>query len=194
MKKTIATIALALLMCCSAFAQTAWDYETKTDIEGKTTEYATSGSFVIRCSQSCKVFFTPERYTLVEDGYNVLVKFNDKPAKQYSVTRSEDYTAYFFDNPIAILRAIRDNGGYITIQYKPYEKIAETVKYGVWNLPPTILVRIAETKAKKDALKDATSAFVTHTKICAELSEKTKDVYSSGWSAAYEKSKKEGRQ
>ena len=129
---------------------------------------------------------------MVDDGYDVLVKFNDRPAKQYGVTRSEDYTALFFSSPTSILRAIRDNGGYMTIQYKPYQQIAETVKYCVWNLPPTILMRIAETKAKKDNLKDATSTFIAHTKVCAELSEKMKDSSSNGWSAAYEMSKKEG--
>ncbi len=134
----------------------AWDYKTDTDIEGRITEYVSSGSFVIRCSRSCEVFFTPDKYTLVESDYDVLVKFNDKSVKQYSVSRSEDSTAYFFSNPLSILRAIRDNGGYMTIQYKPYERTPDTVKYGVWNLPPTILARIAkgEAQSKVGAAKE----------------------------------------
>jgi len=194
-KNLIAAIAitLALPFCTSAMAQhSAWSYSTKTDIEGKTTEYATSDSLVIRCSRSCEVFFTPDRYALVDNGYDVLVKFNDKPAKQYSVSRSADSTAYFFSNPTSILRAIRDNGGYMTVQYKPYEKTPDTVKYGVWNLPPTILMRIAETKVQKDALKEAASTFVKHEQTCAELAIKVRDVYSKDWSAAFDMSKKEG--
>ena len=120
----------------------AWDYEVDAKLS-KTIEYASSGAFVIRCSKLCEVFFTPERYTLVDgDSHTVLVKFNDKAIKRYGVFRSDDYTSYFFSDPIAIMRAIRDNGGYVTIEYKPYERIAETVRYGVWNLPPSLLKRL----------------------------------------------------
>lgn len=191
MRQILAIMALAL--AGSALGQSsAWDYRTQTDISGKVTEFATSSSLVVRCSSKCEVFFTPDKYTLVEDQGSVLVKFNDKPAKRYGVSRSEDDTALFFSDPVTILRAIRDNGGYMTIEYKPYEKIPDTVKYEVWYLPPTILMRIAETKAKKDALRPAAIAFAAHAQRCAELSEKLRDVYSHDWSASYEMAKKEG--
>jgi hypothetical protein len=45
----------------------------------------------------------------------VLVRFNDKPVKRYGVSRSEDYTALFFSDPMGVLKAIRDNGGYMTV-------------------------------------------------------------------------------
>jgi len=41
-----------------------------------------------------------------------------------------------------LLRAIRDNGGFVFIEYTPYEKIPDTDKLGIWNLPPTILARL----------------------------------------------------
>jgi len=144
MKTTITTILIWLALCASAAAQnSAWEYSTQTDISGKVTEFATSSSLVIRCSSKCEVLFTPNRYELVEDQGSVLVKFNGKDVKRYNVTRSQDDTALFFSDPVTILRAIRDNGGYMTIQYKPYEKTPDTVQYGVWYLPPTILLRIA---------------------------------------------------
>ena len=127
MKGTLLAIALTLLLIGSAFAQnTAWDYSTKTDITGKVTETAISGA-VVRCSKACEVYFIPDRYTLVEDQNSVLVRFNDKPVKRYGVSRSEDYTALFFSDPMGVLKAIRDNGGYMTVEYKPYQKTPDTV-------------------------------------------------------------------
>jgi hypothetical protein len=165
MKKIILAIALMLILIESAFAQnTAWDYSTKTDITGKVTETVASETLVVRCSKACEVYFTPDRHTLVEDQDSVLVKFNDKPVKRYGVSRSADYTGLFFSDPMGILKAVRDNGGYMTVEYKPYQKIPDTVKYGVWNLPPTILKRIdkwekdlpfAEQRRKRQAAWDA---------------------------------------
>lgn len=68
MKYIIATI-LGFVLCAAAGAQTssAWDYSTQTSISGKTTEFATSWGLTVRCSNSCEVFFTPDRYSLVED-------------------------------------------------------------------------------------------------------------------------------
>jgi hypothetical protein len=143
--KVFLAFALGLVLMKSATARaqsTAWDYNTKADITGKVTETATSRSLVVRCFKACEVYFTPDWHTLVEDQDSVLVKFNDKPVKRYGVSRSADYTELFFSDPMGILRAIRDNGGYMTVEYKPYQKIPDTVKYEVWNLPPTILKRI----------------------------------------------------
>src|SRR4029077_12703997 len=185
MRHIIATI-LGLILCATAVAQTssAWDYSTQTSISGKTTEFATSWGLTIRCSNSCEVFFTPDRHTLVEDQHSVLVKFNDKPAKRFGVSRSEDDTALFFSAPVAILRAIRDNGGYMTVEYKPYQRIPDTVKYGAWNLPPNILKRIEiQGKAQKD-----------HATTCAALSDKLSNEYagSEAWQAVFNKMVKSG--
>jgi hypothetical protein len=184
MKYIIATI-LGLVLCSSAVAESsAWDYSTKTDIAGKTTEFATAWGLTVRCSHSCEVFFTPDRYAIVDDQHSVLVKFNDKPAKRYGVSRSEDSTALFFADPVAILRAIRDNGGYMTVEYKPYQRIPEMVKYGVWNLPPTILKRIEVLgKAQKD-----------HAAACTALSDKLSNEYAGSpeWQAIFDKMVKSG--
>jgi len=143
MRNTLLAIVLALVSL-SVFAQnTAWYYSTNTDISGKVTETAISWNLIVRCSKECEVYFIPDRYTLVDDQQSVLVKFNDKPVKRYGVFRSDDYTALFFSDPMGILKAIRDNGGYMIVEYKPYQKTPDMVKYEVWNLPPTILTRIA---------------------------------------------------
>ena len=143
MKKSAATIVLTLVLTGMAFGQnTAWDYDTKTNIQAQVTETARSNGLIVRCSKACEVYFIPDRYTLVEDRDSVLVKFNDKPVKRYGVSRSDSDTGLFFSDPMGILKAIRDNGGYMSIEYKPYQKIPDTVKYEVWNLPPTILTRV----------------------------------------------------
>ena len=55
----------------------------------------------------------------------------------------------------------------MTVEYKPYEGIPDTVKYGVCNLPPTILKRIeVQGKAQKD-----------HAAACAALSDKLTNEY-----------------
>lgn len=149
--RPILAIAL-MLISMTAFPQnTTWDYSTKTDISGRVTETAISWNLIVRCSKACEVYFIPDRYTLVEDQNTVLVKFNDKPVKRYGVSRSEDYTALFFSDPMSVLEAIRDNSGYMAIEYKPYQKTPDTVKYGVWNLPPTVLARIASWERKQRA-------------------------------------------
>ena len=38
---------------------------------------------------------------------------------------------------MGVLKAIRDNGGYMTVEYAPYQKTPTTVVFDVWNLPPT---------------------------------------------------------
>ena len=185
MKHIIATT-LGLVLCAAAVAQTssAWDYSTKTDISGKTTEFATAWGLTVRCSHSCEVFFTPHRFEIVDDQSSVFVKFNDKPAKRFGVSRSADDTSLFFSDPVAILRAIRDNGGYMTVEYKPYQKIPDTVKYGVWNLPASILKRIeVQSKAQKD-----------HAAACAVLSDKlsNEEAGSEAWEAFFNKMVKSG--
>jgi hypothetical protein len=136
--------------------KSAWNYESNADIEGKVTEITTSASLIIRCKRSCEVYFVPARYELVQEQSSIRVKFNDSPVKAFGVHRSDDYTALFFDAPMAVIKAIRDNGGYMTLEYSPYQKTSKTVKYGVWNLPPTILSRLTniegqqQAKAKRD--------------------------------------------
>lgn len=147
--------------------KSAWEYESKTDIEGKITEIATSGSLIIRCKRTCEVYFVPGRYEIVERQESVRVKFNDSPLKTFGVSRSDDSAALFFTAPMAVIKAIRDNGGYVTIEYRPYQKTPDTVKYGVWNLPPSILNRLTriesgqQAKAKKDAAGNSLSKSIT---------------------------------
>jgi hypothetical protein len=137
--------------------KSAWEYESKTDIEGKITEIATSGSLIIRCKRTCEVYFVPRRYEIVEEQGSVRVKFNGFPLKTFGVSRSDDSRALFFTAPMVVIKAIRDNGGYMTIEYRPYQKTPDTIKYGVWNLPPSILNRLTsiesgqQEKAKEDA-------------------------------------------
>jgi hypothetical protein len=131
--------------------KSAWHYEAKTDIEGKVTETATSSSLIIRCKRSCEVYFIPARYEIVEEQSSVRVKFNNSPLKAFGVSRSDDSTALFFTAPMAVIKAIRDNGGYMTIEYRPYQKTPDTVKYGVWNLPPTILNRLSNVENQQQA-------------------------------------------
>jgi hypothetical protein len=80
--------------------------------------------------------------TIFADQTYIRVKFNSSTPKRFSVSRGEGSDSLFFSQPVDFLRAVRDNGGYVFIEYSPYEKIPETDKLGVWNLPPTILARI----------------------------------------------------
>ena len=132
--------------------KSAWDYQSKTDIEGRVTEIATSGSLIIRCKRICEVYFMPQRYELVEEQSSVRVKFNNSPVKAFGVSRSDDDTGLFFTAPMAVIKAIRDNGGYMTIEYSPYQKTPDTRKYSVWNLPPTILDRLAKSESQHQAV------------------------------------------
>jgi hypothetical protein len=115
----------------------------------------------------------------------VLVRFNDKPVKRYGVSRSEDYTALFFSDPMGVLKAIRDNGGYMTVEYKPYQKTPDTVKYEVWNLPPTILKRIekwekespvAEQRRKREAALSACRAGYAED-VCSQLRDEARSYH-----------------
>jgi hypothetical protein len=124
----------------------AWDYSTKTAIDGKTTEIATAGkyanvSLVVRCSKTCEVYIVNSTEIFAEQG-TVRVKFNKSAVKQFAVSRGDGSDSLFFRDPWSILRAIRDNGGYLTVEYRPYEKTPDTTTFGVWNLPPSILRRI----------------------------------------------------
>ena len=124
----------------------AWDYSAKTSIDGKVTEIATAGeyanvSLVVRCSKTCEVYIA-DSTEIFADQETVRVKFNKSAVKQFAVSRGEGSDSLFFRNPWSILRAIRDNGGYMTVEYRPYEKISETTTFGIWNLPPSILKRI----------------------------------------------------
>jgi len=146
MKSTIAAIAITLALAGSAFAQGAWDYSVKTAIDGKLTETAISESndsatLVIRCKTSCEVYISLDR-TIAADQSSVRVKFNNSHLRTFSVNRGEGSDSLFFRAPISIIKAIRDNGGYMTVEYSPYGKVPTTATFGVWNLPPTILKRI----------------------------------------------------
>ena len=124
----------------------AWDYSTKTAIDGKTTEIAMAGkydnvSLVVRCSKNCEVYLVNSKEIFADQG-TVRVKFNKSAVKQFAVSRGDGSTSLFFREPWSILRAIRDYGGYLTVEYRPYEKSPDTTTLGIWNLPPSILKRI----------------------------------------------------
>jgi hypothetical protein len=148
MKKLSIPLFIFLMLCVpAAFAQSAWNFSTKTSIDGKVTETAISESndaaaLVIRCKTSCEIYISLDR-TIAADQDSVRVKFNDKlPLKTFAVNRGEGSDSLFFRAPISVLKAMRDNGGYMTIEYRPYERTATTATFGIWNIPPTILKRI----------------------------------------------------
>lgn len=147
MRKAIAAITLTFLSVAGAAAQTQnteWQYSTKTAIDGKVTEYAISGysdSLVIRCSNVCEVFMKISD-SIVADQSSVRIKFNNGPLERFAVSLGEGDDSLFFRDPMGILKAIRDNGGYLTVEYAPYQKTPTTVVFHVWNLPPTVLARI----------------------------------------------------
>jgi hypothetical protein len=154
MRKAIAAIALMFLSVAGAAAQaqnTEWQYSTKTAIDGKVTEYALSGysdSIVIRCSNVCEVFMKI-RDGILADQASVRIKFNNGPLKRFAVSLGEGDDSLFFRDPMGVLKAIRDNGGYMTVEYAPYQKTPTTVVFDVWNLPPTILARIEKWEKRR---------------------------------------------
>lgn len=153
--------ATALMLAIPAFAQnSAWNYSTKTnDMDASVTEFAmtdqvagedTSDSVIIRCKSTCEAYVHIGK-GIIGEQETIRVKFNNAPPKRYAVTRGDGYDSLFFSSPFAIVKAIRDNGGYMTIEYFPYEKTPVTVRFGVWNLPPTILARLSKWEKKEQA-------------------------------------------
>ena len=146
MKRII--IAVVFLTASLAAAQSSpWTYSSKTDIYGKVIEkaesgFSTSGGLIISCKTSCEIYFVLPRGEVADKQSQVLIKFNSGKVQQYGVVASEDSRALFFQVPLKLIKAIRDNGGYMTIQYEPYEKIAEMNTLEVWNMPAQILARI----------------------------------------------------
>lgn len=131
----------------SCFGQnSAWDYsDKKSEIDNKTTEFAMTGghktTLVVRCKALCEVYLRLND-DIFADQSSVRVKFNSSAPKRFSVSIGEGSDSLFFTQPMELLRAIRDNGGFVFIEYTPYEKIPDTDKLGIWNLPPTILARL----------------------------------------------------
>lgn len=148
---------ITMLSTLAVGQNTAWDYSTKTAIDGKTTEVAiTQGneaaSLIVRCSSTCDVYLTT-RLSIVEDQASVRVKFNESTSlKRFAVSRGEGSDSLFFRDPMGVMKAIRDNGGYMTVEYSPYEKMPVMTKFGIWNLPPTMLKRL-DTQKRIDAAR-----------------------------------------
>jgi hypothetical protein len=163
------TILLTLvLVSTAAVAQSgAWAYSTKSSIDGHITEFATvdsneATSLIVRCSRACEVYMTADR-SIVADQSAVRVKFNDSTSlKRFSVSRGEGSDSLFFVDPMGILKAIRDNGGYMTVEYSPYGRVPTATRFGIWNLPPTILKRIEKHQAiEKIHLKKESQRYYT---------------------------------
>jgi hypothetical protein len=161
MKKIVGTVLAALFalgLTVPAFAQnSAWDYSVKKDISGKVTEIAmrdqsegigTDDSLIIRCKATCEVYIHIGR-SIAEDQSSIRVKFIDKAPARLGVSRGEGSDSLFFTNPMSIIKAIRDNGGYMTVEYSPYQRTPVMVKFGVWNLPPSILERLTRFEAHR---------------------------------------------
>jgi hypothetical protein len=182
------TMLLAALMVLAIAAPSSaqWSHTTKTDIAGEVTEFATADgnggiSLTIRCAHTCAAFISAEDF-IFEDQASVRIKFNNGPVKSFAVSRGENSDALFFSNPIALVKAVRDNGGYMTLEYSPYQRTPESTKFGVWELPSTILSRAA----------DADKANKRNAKACAAASEAVPNelAYSDEWLAARAKEKK----
>src|SRR5437879_5551808 len=115
----IAIVAIGL--CIPAFAQnSAWDYSTKKDIADKVTEFATTlqtpgvgTHLIVRCKTACEVYISIDR-SIVDDQSSVRLKFNDQAPVRYAVNRGQGSDSLFFENPMAVIKAIKDNGGYMT--------------------------------------------------------------------------------
>jgi len=158
MKRFVLTITLALGLAVPAFAQnSAWNYSEKKDISGKVTELAmsdqtegvgTEDSLIIRCKTTCEVYIHIGR-SIAQDQSSIRVKFGDKAPVRFGVSRGEGSDSLFFTSPMSIIKAIRDNGGYMTVEYAPYQRTPVVVKFGVWNLPPPILERLTKVEAHR---------------------------------------------
>jgi hypothetical protein len=129
---------LITLLTGVAFAQsTTWEYSTKKNLEGKTSDSAIalsndSASLVIRCQNACEVYVALDD-TIAADQASVRVKFNDGPLRTFAVNRGEGSDSLFFKAPMSIIKAIRDNGGYMKVEYRPYERTATVATFGVCN-------------------------------------------------------------
>jgi hypothetical protein len=148
LKSASAVLAVTLaLFDVSSFGQnSAWNYSVEKNVmDNKTTEFAMvdgdKTTLVVRCETNCEVYLKLND-TIFADQTSVRVKFNASAPKRFSVSRGEGSDSLFFSQPLEFLRGVRDNGGYAYIEYSPYEKIPETDKLGVWNLPPSILARL----------------------------------------------------
>jgi hypothetical protein len=165
-----------------AFAQnSAWDFDVKVNpMDGKLTEIARtrsygdseSASFIVRCKATCEAYLVLDR-RIFADQESVRVRFNSSAPTRFSVNRGEGSDSLFFRNPMALLKAIRDNGGYATVEFSPYEQVPTTAKFGVWNLPPTILARLdkweRQQKKAQAADKRAKAAEDSHEAFCTKL-------------------------
>jgi hypothetical protein len=146
-------IAVALFVLVSAMAigqSSTWEYSTdNSGIDGKVKEIVisegdrNSAALVVRCSNVCEVYLSTRREILDEQA-SVRVKFNNSPLKRFAVNRGSGDDSLFFHDPMGVLKAVRDNGGYMTIEFSPFEKTPVTSRFGIWNLPPTILARISK--------------------------------------------------
>jgi hypothetical protein len=152
MKRSLCLLTLAAAMLAlPAFAQqSAWNYSTKTGLDGQMTETAIalqsdgpadSATLVVRCKKTCEAYLALDN-SIAADQPTVQVKFNDGPLQTFAVSRGEGSDSLFFKTPARLLKAIRDNGGYLKVEYRPYEKTPVISTFGVWNLPPTILARM----------------------------------------------------
>lgn len=160
---------LVLISTATVAQDSAWNYSTKSNIDGQITElalaYSNQGTgLVVRCSRACDVYMTVDR-GIVADQSSVRVKFNDSTSlKRFSVSRGEGSDSLFFRDPMGILKAIKDNGGYMTVEYSPYGQVPTMTTFGIWNLPSTILKRIekhqasARTRFEKEAKQHHTEA------------------------------------
>ena len=163
MNRTILILFL-LTFSAPAFTQTttvaqnsAWNYSVEKGIAGKVTELAivdqsegvgTDDSLVIRCKKICEVYIHIGRSIAADQSF-IRVKFNDKAPARFGVIRGDGSDSLFFTNPISIIKAIKDNGGYMTVEYAPYQRTPVMVKFGVWNLPPSILGRLTKFEARR---------------------------------------------
>ncbi len=144
--KTLIILA-ALILVTPAFAQSAWEYSTKEGIDGTTTHRAIAlpsddfSSLVIRCKNTCEAYISLDRNIAAEQD-TVHVKFNGASLKSFAVNRGEGGDSLFFKSPLSLIKAIRDNGGYVKIEYQPYGRTATVATFGIWNLPPAILARL----------------------------------------------------
>src|SRR6516165_2491034 len=107
-----------LLLTISVTAQdSAWHYSTDKDINGKVTEFAISitsdmeAGLCLRCKAGCEPFLKIQ-YGIVEDQSYVQVKFNDGPVKRFSVRKGDGGDSLFFADPVGLMNAINQNGGY----------------------------------------------------------------------------------
>jgi hypothetical protein len=147
-KRALAVLAVMVAVVdvsCSG-QSSAWNYSVdKNVMDNKVTEFAmTDGdktTLVVRCKTHCEVYLKLND-AIFADQTSVRVKFNSSAPKRFSVSRGDGSDSLFFTQPVEFLRAVRDNGGYAFIEYTPYERMPETDKLRVWNLPPTILARL----------------------------------------------------